>query len=362
MAKPGNFTSLPVIDISPLFGDDRAARARVVADLGRTAREIGFLYVTGHGMAPGLFEDLLAAAKSFFALPMDEKMQVYIGKSSNHRGYVPTGEEVIYGGVPDQKEAFDLSIDLPADDPDYVAGNPMLGPNQWPALPGFKDRVGAYYDGVMAIGRVLLRGFAEALGQDPSLFDSYVTKPPSQLRLIHYPHNENAPGNAMGISPHTDMEVFTLLRVTAPGLEVMNGAGEWIDVPPLENAFVVNLGDMMEAWTNGEFIATSHRVRKVKEERYSFPLFFSVDYHTEVAPLPMFVSADKPARKPVVAGEHLFQVTAQGFVYLQKRIAEGRLVLPEDASGTHQFGQHARHEIPHMETPHIGAKALAPAR
>ncbi|MCF4164362.1 isopenicillin N synthase family oxygenase [Zavarzinia compransoris] len=343
MSTPGNFTSLPIVDIAPLFGTDEAARGRVVAELGDAARRVGFLYVTGHGMDTALFDGLLAAARDFFARPLDEKMQVYIGNSRNHRGYVPTGEEVIYGGVPDQKEAYDLSIDLPADDPDYVAGNPMLGPNQWPDRPGFKERVGAYYDGVMNVGRTLLRGFAEALGQDPGLFDSYVTKPPSQLRLVHYPFNPDAPGDALGISPHTDMEVFTLLRVTAPGLEVMNGAGEWIDVPPLDNAFVVNLGDMMETWTNGQFVATSHRVRKVKEERYSFPLFFSVDYHTRVAPLPMFADAEGPGRKPVVAGEHLFAVTAQGFVYLQKRLAAGEITLPDDASAIHNFGQHARH-------------------
>ncbi|MFA5122036.1 isopenicillin N synthase family dioxygenase [Zavarzinia sp.] len=343
MAIPGNFTALPVVDIAPLFGTDPDARRAVVERLGETAREIGFLYVVGHGMAPGLFDGLLDAAKCFFAQDTGEKMKVYIGNSRNHRGYVPVGEEVIYGGTPDQKEAYDLSQDLPADDPDYLAGNPMLGPNQWPSLPGFRAAVGAYYDGVMAVGRALLRAFAEALGQDPTLFDSYVTKPPSQLRLVHYPYDPAAPGDALGISPHTDMECFTLLCVTAPGLEVMNGAGEWIDVPPVENAFVVNIGDMLETWTNGRFVATSHRVRKVKEERYSFPLFFSVDYHTEVAPLPCFTAGAAPARKPVIAGDHLFSVTAQGFTYLRKRLEDGSLVLPGEVSDTHSFGQHARH-------------------
>ncbi|MFE7387105.1 2OG-Fe(II) oxygenase family protein [Streptomyces sp. NPDC057582] len=60
-----------------------------------------------------------------------------------------------------------------------------------------------------------------------------------------------------------DYECFTLLRPTAPGLELMNGAGEWIDAPPLDGCFVVNTGDLLELWTNGEFAATSHRVRKV---------------------------------------------------------------------------------------------------
>ena len=73
---------------------------------------------------------------------------------------------------------------------------------------------------------------------------------------------------------------------------MINGAGEWIDVPPVDGTFVVNIGDLLELWTNGAFVATSHRVRKVAEERYSFPLFFNVDYDTEVKPLPQFASPD----------------------------------------------------------------------
>ena len=104
------------------------------------------------------------------------------------------------------------------------------------------------------------------------LFQSLPHKPPSQLRLIHYPYNPTA-GEAFGIGSHTDYECLTLLSSTAPGLEVLNSAGRWIDAPPLPGALVVNIGDMMEIWTNGEFVATSHRVRPVKEERYSVPCF-----------------------------------------------------------------------------------------
>ncbi|PWR23925.1 isopenicillin N synthase family dioxygenase [Zavarzinia compransoris] len=336
-----NFTSLPVVDISALGGRDPEARARTAAALRVAARDVGFLYVTGHGMAPALFDGLLAAATEFFARPHDEKMQVYIGRSSNHRGYVPVGEEVFYGASKDLKEAYDLALDLPAADPDYLAGNPMLGPNQWPALPGFRERVGAYYDAVLAVGRRLLQGFAEAMGEAPDGLDHLVTKPPSQLRLVHYPFNPEAK-DATGIGAHTDYECFTLLHVTAPGLEVMNGAGVWIDVPPMPGAFVVNIGDMMELWTNGAFVATSHRVRKVKEERYSFPLFFNVDYGTEVEPLPRFVDADHPARPGLIAGEHLFAQTAQSFTYLRQRLEGGTLKLPETALALSSFGQEAR--------------------
>jgi len=340
MSTISSFREIPVVDVSSLVSGPPETWSPTVHLLGQAAREVGFLYVTGHGVPQKLFDDLLDAAKRFFALPMEKKMAVYIGNSRNHRGYVPIGEEVFYGGTVDLKEAFDLSMDLP-DDPDYLAGNPLIGPNQWPDLPGFAEAVDAYYRATLDFGRVLLRGFALAMGERADAFDAWVRKPPSQLRLIHYPYNPGAK-DAQGIGAHTDYECFTLLYPTAPGLEVLNGAGEWIDAPPLPGAYVVNIGDMMELLTNGEFVATSHRVRKVKEERYSFPLFFSFDYHTEVAPLPRFVSEDRPARPPLVAGEHLFAQTAQSFRYLKERLARGEIRLPGSAVPLSSFGREAR--------------------
>jgi isopenicillin N synthase-like dioxygenase len=98
---------------------------------------------------------------------------------------------------------------------------------------------------------------------------------------------------------------------------------------------------MLETWTNGEFVATTHRVRKVREERYSFPLFFCVDYETVVAPLPQFVRPGRPARPGLVAGEHLFAQTAQSFGYLKRRVAAGEVTLPAGALGLSSFGQEA---------------------
>jgi isopenicillin N synthase-like dioxygenase len=269
-------------------------------------------------------------------------MASYIGLSRCHRGYVPVGEEGVETGTPDLKEAFDTALDLPADDPDYLAGNPMLGPNVWPDLPGFAEAVTEYYQAVLDVGHRLLGAFAVALGEVPDTFSRHATKTPSQLRLVHYPYNPDAE-DGQGIGAHTDYECFTLLKPTAPGLEVMNGAGEWIDVPPIPGTFVVNIGDMLELWTNGAFVATSHRVRKVIQERYSFPLFFNVDYHTEVKPLPQFASREGKERPILRAGEHLFAQTAQTFAYLRNRVDSGELVLPDGSLEIGQFGQQALH-------------------
>jgi isopenicillin N synthase-like dioxygenase len=339
MASSGlsGFLEIPIVDVAGLLHGSPAEQARVAAEIGRAAREVGFFQVVGSDVTPELFADLLAVTQRFFALPMDEKMKVYIGRSRNHRGYVPEGEEVFGSGTHDRKEAFDLSLDLPADDPDYLAGNPLLGPNQWPHLPGFAAAVTAYYDAVLALGRQLLRAFAQALGEPPTLFDRYVTKPPSQLRLVHYPFDPGAT-DAPGIGAHTDYECFTLLRVTAPGLQVMNGSGDWIPVPVVPDAFIVNIGDMLETWTNGEYVATAHRVRRVTRERYSFPLFFNVDYHVRVRPLDRLIRPGQPVREGLVAGEHLFAQTAQTFTYLKKRLAAGEITLPAGSLGLSKYG------------------------
>jgi isopenicillin N synthase-like dioxygenase len=344
-----NFTHLPVVDIGGLYSPDERARAKTAAKLGDAARESGFCYIIGHRVPDVIVQRALEQSKLFFSLPLEEKMKVYIGLSKHHKGYVPEGEEVFSAGSKDRKEAFDLGLDLSPDDPDVLAGTPILGPNVWPDLQGFREAIGAYYDAVSILGNLLFRGFAQALELPESYFNQFVTKPPSQLRLIHYPHNPDAVDGS-GIGAHTDYECFTILLPTAAGLEVMNGAGEWIDAPPVENAFVVNIGDMMEVWTNGEFVATSHRVRRVQEERYSFAMFCVCDYQTVVQPLPPFVSSDRPSQyESQVAGEHLFAQTAQSFTYLKKRLAAGDLVLPDSAKPLSSFGQEARHGAPMKE-------------
>jgi isopenicillin N synthase-like dioxygenase len=200
--------------------------------------------------------------------------------------------------------------------------------------------VNRYYDAVLEFGKVLLRGFALALGEPADRFDALVTKAPSQLRLIHYPFDPSVE-DRQGIGAHTDFEVFTLLKPTEPGLEVLNGAGEWIDAPPVEGAFIVNIADMLEIWSNGAFVSTTHRVRKVADERYSFPLFFNVDYDVLVSPLEQYVREDGSNKIPLKAGEHLYAQTVQVFTYLQKRLKAGEISMPEVWMKTNSFGREA---------------------
>ncbi|MCW4462937.1 isopenicillin N synthase family oxygenase [Sphingomonas sp. BT-65] len=323
---------LPLVDISLLDSERLEDRLAVAQELDRACADAGFLYIRGEQLDGALFDRLVARARTYFALDHATKMKSYIGLSQNHSGYVPVGEEQFGGGTDDLKEAYDINCDYA-----LTAGRrPLLGPNLWPDMPGFRDDVLAYYRHVTGIGRRLFRGFALALGLDENHFDALLRHPPSQLRMIHYPFDACAEDRP-GIGAHTDYECFTLLFATAPGLQIVDKQGEWLDVPLIEGAMIMNIGDMMEIMSNGRYVATRHRVKKVAEERYSFPLFHACDYDHVVAPI---VRGEQPRYAPLRGGEHLFNQTAQTFAYLKRRIAQGELVL-NDAVPLDSFGLQA---------------------
>lgn len=326
--------ALPLIDISKLLSNERSDRLEVAKALDEACKEVGFLYLTGSQFNFEYARDLIDISQAYFQQNLASKMQQYIGQSKNHSGYVPIGEEQFASQSYDLKEAYDVNYDYTG----QITDCPLLGPTQWPDFPQFKNVVGQYYTHLRHISRDIFSAFALALGMNEHFFDDKITDAPSQLRLIHYPYNPDIQ-DAEGIGAHTDYECFTLLLPTAPGLQVLNKAGEWIDIPLIENTLVMNIGDMMEIFSNGRYLATKHRVKKVAEERYSFPLFCACNYDTIIEPI---IAHEQPRYPALVGGEHLFNQTAQTFRYLKQRIFSGELVLKNPVPLS-SFGLNEKH-------------------
>jgi isopenicillin N synthase-like dioxygenase len=359
------FTKIPTIDIAALLGDDPDARRRVAAEIGTACEEVGFFYIKNHGIDQAIIDRAYARSAEFHHSLPELRETVHVQRSQGNRGWlpsalafhdpdpelyrlVPAAEEHDYISSPRLHSAFDLSFDVADDDPDYLAGNVMIVPNQWPDwLPGFREDVKSYFNSVMTVGNQLFRAFALALDLPEAFFVSKAQKPTSQLRLLHYPPN-TLPMNQqhLGIGAHSDFECFTILNQRSAGLQVMNSANEWVEAPPLEGTFIVNIGDLIEGWTNGRFKATQHRVVNTGKERYSLPLFFAVDYHTVVEPLPQFVTPARPAGYArILAGEHLAGFCIQDTKHLRRKVLSGELKINFPLHSENPFKRKAINEF-----------------
>lgn len=311
---------LPLINVQGLRSGDILEFRNVAEAIGQAARNMGFFRISGHGITPALIEATYQSAKQFFALSEATKWRYYIGKSTNHRGYVPFSEK---GDYPDEVnrsyEAFDLGLDLPEDDPDYLAGNRVLGPNVWPDLAGFKETVGRYYSEVSALGRLVCSALELHLGLPRGAMTDQMSKPISQLRLLHYVRQKHTVDHrSVNMGAHTDYECLTLLHTRNKGLQVMTQDDRWIDVPVDPSVLVVNIGDMLEAWSNGLLRSTPHRVLNHSPERFSLPYFVATNHDTVIKPFAQLLSAKRQAKyEPFVAGAHLERMLVRDFPYLR---------------------------------------------
>ena len=247
----------------------------------------GFFYLKDHGISPQLIKATLNASRHFFNLPNDVKcqydhsMQSVYPKTS--RGYIPLLGETLHAKEgADPKEIFDLGFERPESD------KPFTGPNILPddsICPHFATAHYALQQEIMSkVAPKLLQALAQALGEETSFFDPYFTEPTLIQRVIYYRGGYSSAGK------HTDNGIFTILiqeELPAPSLRVQSqNEGEWIDVPCLENTFVINLGDMLQHWTNGLFVSTPHEVKHtLATSRLSLPFFVYPNIETVFSPL-----------------------------------------------------------------------------
>lgn len=301
--------AIPVIDVSTARGDaDEAAIAAVGRALLAASQEIGFFYIAGHGIPETKIDRAVAAARGFFARPLEEKQQVAVNRL--HRGFLRQGGAVMRDDVkPDLKESFNWAFEVPEGSPLQRPDRPLIGPNQWPAqLPELRAALYGYYEEVIACGRDLMRAFALALDLPAAFFADKFDCPLARGSAIYYPPQPPGLGEAQfGVGPHTDYGCLTLLwQDDSGGLQVQGRSGAWVLAHPIPGTLVCNVGDLLARWSNDRFVSTPHRVvNSSGHERFSLPVFFDPNPETVIDPADLLAPGEAPHYPAVTAGAHV---------------------------------------------------------
>lgn len=280
---------IPIISISGLFSSLLEDRLQVAMQMKQACEDKGFFYIADHGVSKKLQQDVFEQSRQFFDLPADEKEKIHKKYSIANRGYEPLKNQTLEAGTPaDLKEGFYAGREYALDSQAVLNKRFNHGPNQWPEqFPEFESTMQRYQVELEVLAKYLMRGLALSLSLQEHYFDDFCQDSLVTLRLLHYPPQPaNPEPNEKGCGAHTDFGALTLLlQDQQGGLQVWDKHTEsWIDAPPIEGTYVINLGDLIARWTNNRYKSTLHRViNKSGKQRYSVPFFFggNPDYQVE---------------------------------------------------------------------------------
>lgn len=299
---------VPIVDIEPFRIGADPARDSVARAVAAACETSGFLVIVGHGVPASVVAEMYSSTRSFFALPMEEKIEVAVGaKAASPNGYRPPESSAL---------ARSLDQDSPPDLCEFFSINRFAAatdPNQWPARPaGFEAAWKAYYGALEQLAATMMAIFARALGLPDDWFAAKIDEHCTALFANHYPAQERAPRpGQLRLGPHTDFGSLTIVyQDDAPGgLQVCEPDGAWRDVPFVSGAFVVNIGDLMARWTNDRWVSTLHRVvnpsrAEAARERLSIPFFHQPNEDAIIECIPTCADeAHPPKYEPVTSGE-----------------------------------------------------------
>lgn len=301
---------IPVIDFEPFLSGTIEAQQQLAEQIHRACQDVGFLYLVNHGIALNLLEQTFEQSKQFFDLPLEIKQQYGWTDATSNRGYIGIGTEQQEPGRPaDWKEAFSIRQELSSES---LKDSPALR-NPWlEDRPAFRDTMLEFYQACSQTAAQVLQAFAIALQLPRHFFDQKHGRNYT-LRLLHYPPLTAAmkPNQLRG-GAHSDYGTITLLfQDEMGGLEIQTAEGQWIPAPSIPNTVLVNIGDLMQRWTNHEFRSTLHRVTnptdaRSQRSRYSIAFFCHPNPETEVSCIPSCQSAQRPALySPILAGDYI---------------------------------------------------------
>lgn len=291
---------VPTVDVGRYFAsgttDDLATAA---AAMQHALENVGFYQLVGHGMVDT--DRILEATRRFHSLPLDVKQTILIDRPEatlGSVGYMPVGARKLPSrGKGNPNEAFLLKGDrgVTFDDNEWLPDD---------VLPGFRSTVEAYATAMTALARRLLPIYAVALDLDADFFESAFEHPFYRLRMTHYPHAPVGDDlGDVGIPPHVDTTFMTLLLPDSPGLVIYSEPRrQWIRVPVVPGAFVVNAGELLRQWSNDRVLSTRHFANNTStQSRYSVPFFFNATADHPMACLPSCCGPGNPARYPTIS-------------------------------------------------------------
>lgn len=315
-AAPGD---IPVINLREFLASTTTTSATLdtLANQLKIACEtVGFWQLVGYEqvLPPHLIQDVFAAAARLHALPLHVKLQILMDRPDwklGGVGYLPVGERKLprrrKGNL---NEAFLLKSGRDID---------CMDDNQWPdeqQLPGFREAVLRYATALETLARRLLPLYARALGVADDFFAKGFESPFWRLRLSHYPASESRTSFSgenglttddldFGIAPHVDTSFFTLLLQDSPGLVIYHTPrNEWIKVPLVQDAIVVNSGELLKQWTNDRFLSVRHFAMNQNTagvSRYSIPFFFNAADDYPMVCIPTCCGEEHPAKYPPIS-------------------------------------------------------------
>ena len=305
-------TNIPSVDLADFLSDDPKRKEKFINEIGSAYEEIGFVALKNHFLSDELVEQLYSEVEKFFQLPKETKLGYEREDLGGQRGYVSFGKEHAKGKKEGDLKEFwhfgqEVAPDVTIDDeyPDNVIVK---------ELPEFNATGMKAYRMLEKTGIYVLRALALHIGIDEHYFDHWASNGNSILRPIHYPPITSEPDNAVRAGAHGDINLITLLMgASAPGLQVQNRAGEWIDAIAQEDELVINVGDMLQRHTNNKLRSTIHRVVNPPRElwhpsRYSIPFFLHPRSDMKLDCLEECIDANHPKQyEDITAGEFLHQ-------------------------------------------------------
>ena len=303
--------SFPRFNLEHFENSSGVERKKRSEALDKICIETGFLIIEGHGVPKKVISEQWDIVSKFFSSPLDIKREVRVPYSGYPYGWIGPDQEALAASKgeetpPDLKESFNGGpLNIPKNIKDPAAYEFCYQPSLWPQIDGFREIWESYYSEMESLAKRIMVAFAEALGLESSYFDSFINNPISALRALHYPETKDIIiDKQQRAGAHTDYGSLTILlpQTGTTGLQIKKKS-TWIDVPALEDCFVINIGDLMELWTAGRWVSTLHRVvaKPNQSPRKSLAYFHQPDWEAIIKPINASFS------EKVVSGPYLME-------------------------------------------------------